>query len=392
MENIKEVAYKIIPALIVTIVIYGLVAFSDIPGIKDLRELYIETAMSTMTKQWLAYIFPKSVVNEVIAKRDQQTEQINQIVEMWKNVKLFNSATAQATTFDTDVSNEQSFFKTFWEIDRGSWSNYIATHPEVIENGYNEIYINDIENNADRLKTIFGEEVLVLDVKNNLLIVKVKGGEFEGRLAIVKDPRQVRVAVSSKLGKEGQFVNELVEENNALVGVNASGFADYGGHGNGGTVIGLLVSQGKVYNKPLGGEYTMIGFDRDNNLRVGKFDDISMFRDAVEFRPALIVNGEKVVKDSAGWGLQPRTAIGQSRKGEVMLLVIDGRQVGYSIGATMEDCADIMLKHEGFTAAAVDGGSSSIMVYKGKVLTKPSNGNWNGRRVPDGFIVLPSVR
>jgi len=52
----------------------------------------------------LAYIFPKSVVNEVIAKRDQQTEQINQIVEMWKNVKLFNSATAQATTFDTDVS------------------------------------------------------------------------------------------------------------------------------------------------------------------------------------------------------------------------------------------------------------------------------------------------
>ena len=150
---------------------------------------------------------------------------------------------------------------------------------------------------------------------------------------------------------------------------------DYGGHGNGGTVIGLLVADGRVYNKPLGGEYIMIGFDRDNNLRIGKFDDISMFRDAVEFRPALIVNGEKVVKDSAGWGLQPRTAIGQSRKGEVMLLVIDGRQVGYSLGATMEDCADILLRHEGFTAAAVDGGSSSILVYEGKVLTKPSNGN-----------------
>jgi len=380
---------KILLALTVAICLYCFIAFSNIYCIKYLRELYIETAMSTMTKQWLAYIFPKSVVVEVVSKRDQQTEEINRIVDMWKNIKLFNGQ-AQATPIKDEIDSEESFFQKFWEIDRSSFSHYTSVHPEVLNNGYENIYINDIENRDYRLKTIFGEEVILLDVRNNLLIARVTGSNHEGRLAIVKDPRQVKVAVSKKLGDGGQFVTELVKDNNALIGVNASGFADYGGHGNGGTVIGLLVADGRVYNKPLGGEYIMIGFDRDNNLRIGKFNDISMFRDAVEFRPALVVNGEKVVKDSAGWGLQPRTAIGQSRKGEVMLLVIDGRQVGYSIGATMEQCADIMLQHDALTAAAVDGGSSSIMVYNDKVLTRPSNGYALGRRVPDGFIVVGS--
>lgn len=384
--EVKRILLKILVTIAAIASIYCMVAFCNISFIKNMRELYIETAMSTMTKRWLAYIFPKSVVAEVMRKRDQQTEEINRIVEMWKNVKLFEGTPEQEN--NDIIDDEESFFEKFWEIDRVSFSEYISRHPEVLEGGYENILIDNTEKREHDLKTIFNEEVILLDVKNNLLIVRVKGDKHEGRLAIVKDPRQVKLAVSKRLGKEGQFVTDLVKDNKALLGVNASGFVDNGGHGTGGLVVGLLVVDGKVYNKALGKDYIMIGLDKDHNLRIGKFDDISIFRDAVEFRPALVVNGVKVVKDSAGWGLQPRTAIGQSNKGEILLLVIDGRQLGYSIGATMEDCADILLRHNAATAAALDGGSSSIMVYKDMVLTRPSNGYALGRRVPSGFIVM----
>ena len=69
--------------------------------------------------------------------------------------------------------------------------------------------------------------------------------------------------------------------------------------------------------------------------------DTSGLRDAVEFHPALIINGENLV---AGTGLneqQPRTAIGQAKDGTVLMLVIDGRQL-HSFGISIERCGEIM--------------------------------------------------
>ena len=112
-------------------------------------------------------------------------------------------------------------------------------------------------------------------------------------------------------------------------------------------------------------------------------------RDVVEFRPALIVNGEKVVSGSSGWGIQPRSCLGQRSDGSVLMLIVDGRQIGYSIGATVGDCADILEKYGAINAANLDGGTSAVMVYKGQELTKPSNGNAPGRFLPNGFIIMP---
>ena len=91
---------------------------------------------------------------------------------------------------------------------------------------------------------------------------------------------------------------------------------------------------------------------------------------------------------SAGWGIQPRSAIGQTARGEVLLLIIDGRAPGYSIGATLGDCADILKKYDAVQACNLDGGSSSIMYYNGREITKPSAANKvKGRAIPDGFMV-----
>lgn len=43
--------------------------------------------------------------------------------------------------------------------------------------------------------------------------------------------------------------------------------------------------------------------------------------------------------------MQPRTAIGQTESGSILLLVVDGRAPGYSIGCTVGDCADILARY-----------------------------------------------
>ena len=133
----------------------------------------------------------------------------------------------------------------------------------------------------------------------------------------------------------------------------------------------------------------MLGFDEKDRLVVGGMDNWEDYniRDGIQFHPTLIVDGEKVVKDSAGWGLQPRTVVGQCKNGVVLFLVADGRQPGYSLGATMEDCADVLLQYGAVSAAACDGGSSSVMAYNGEIINKPSTDMPTGRYLPNAWIV-----
>ena len=133
-----------------------------------------------------------------------------------------------------------------------------------------------------------------------------------------------------------------------------------------------------------------IGFDRKNQLNIENYQKDNDFRDAVEFKPVLVLDGEKVISGSAGWGMQPRSAIGQTADGQVLLLIVDGRQPGYSIGCTMGDLADIMERYGAQQACNLDGGSSSIMYYNGRKITKPSAADkTNGRLLPNAFVVSP---
>ena len=68
------------------------------------------------------------------------------------------------------------------------------------------------------------------------------------------------------------------------------------------------------------------------------------------------------------------------------MLVVDGRQVGHSVGATVNDLAQIMLRHKAYQAMNLDGGSSSIMNYRGKTISRPSSTNSLGRYLPNAFI------
>ena len=120
-------------------------------------------------------------------------------------------------------------------------------------------------------------------------------------------------------------------------------------------------------------------------LKRAKDDKKKGIRDAITFGPALIVNGEPASVKGASSGLNPRTAIGQRADGAVLMLVIDGRQAS-SLGATYADEISVLLEYGAINAANLDGGSSSLMYYKGEYLNKGVLLT-GSRELPTGFIV-----
>ena len=56
----------------------------------------------------------------------------------------------------------------------------------------------------------------------------------------------------------------------------------------------------------------------------------------------------------------------------ILLMVLEGRKPD-SLGATYDDIAQIMYDYGAVNAANLDGGSSSLMYYKGEQITRGSN-------------------
>lgn len=379
MKNHRKLKIAGIIALLL-VGLYGLAVFSNIPFIKKWRTIYIETAMSTMTHQWLATAFiPSSVVNDVMedvwAQQEANLIESNSLIEpesatLWLGYPLGIS---------DEVLAERNFFENYSEVD-------MSTLPKDLT--YDGLVLTDIEG----MKTIQGDKILVIDTVNEFILLDIVGDGYVGKMAIIKDPSKVELAVSSKQ-YTGQHLVDIVNEADGILGINASGFYDPNGKGNGGTPVGLVKSNGTLIQKQLTlSNWFNAGFDYQNNLRIGNKVDESELRDGVQFKPAIIIDGEKRVEGSAGWGIQPRSCIGQTSRKEVLFLVIDGRKPGYSIGATVGNCADELLKYGAVQGINLDGGSSSTFVYNGETINKTSTsgGNKDGRYIPNAWVLKRS--
>ena len=111
-------------------------------------------------------------------------------------------------------------------------------------------------------------------------------------------------------------------------------------------------------------------------------------RDAVSYSPILIADGKSVLNETESNDFRmPRTAIGQTADGTVLLLVIEGRQTD-SLGATYQDIIDIMLENGAVTAASLTGGGCSHMICNNEMVT--ASPTMNGpRKLPDCWLVAP---
>ena len=225
-------------------------------------------------------------------------------------------------------------------------------------------------------------------------VIDIEGKGYNGFLVAIYDPSRISIATSKYLGKRGEDILTVAKDNSAVIAMNAGGFYDPDWNSNGALPHGTVIKNGKIVSDyvdaNMGGGF--IGFTNENKLVLGKFSKEEAIkkgiRDAVEFGPFLIINGKSAfVKGNGGWGIAPRTAIGQRQDGIVLFLVINGR-LATSIGADMSDLTEIMENYGAVNAANLDGGSSTELVIDNKIINTPVAGGKNGLRDMSTFWIV----
>jgi len=100
--------------------------------------------------------------------------------------------------------------------------------------------------------------------------------------------------------------------------------------------------------------------------------------EAVHAGPVLITDGkinitteEEVFFNTPIAGVQPRSAIGYTKNGELIIMVVDGRQAD-SRGVYLEELALLMSQFHCLEAMNLDGGGSSAMVLNRELINRPS--------------------
>lgn len=213
------------------------------------------------------------------------------------------------------------------------------------------------------------------DHPDGIYIEEVKGSTYNAYVMVIRDPSKVYMATSTdKFSKDipGTRINEEIENEGAIAAINAGAFFDNGTASSqvGSVPEGLVIAGGEVvWTSGQAPENGFAGFNEDNVLVVAHSMTASQakelkIRDGCCFGPALIIDGmiNQEAYNSAS-GCNPRTAIGQRADGAVIFLCIDGRQAG-SLGGTYADIIDIMVEYGAVNACNLDGGSSTVMLYR----------------------------
>ena len=272
------------------------------------------------------------------------------------------------------------------EIKKIEENNKVADTTEVTDTN-----LIDFKDNNDNVSEELDRDGLkpYLD-ENGMLFYRVSGPTYAGTMIVVKDPSRVMVGTSGDYsGEPGMSVPEICDKYGATLAINAGGFEDTGGVGNGGTPLGFVFSEGSLKFGGLNESHELIGVDRNNVFVIGSMTGQQAIdrgvRDAVSFGPFLVLNGNPLQVTGMGGGLNPRTAIGQRADGAMLLLVIDGRQT-HSLGATLNDLINVMLQFGAVNAANLDGGGSTVLYYKGEVQNSVSS-IYGTRGVPTAILV-----
>ena len=156
--RLKISKFTILIILLDIIVLDGLIVINN----NEFKAFWIPTAMTTMSHKYLAYtLYNEDTVNKVMS------------------------------------------------------ANYIEQNNEEIN--LDDIVIGDNKEKS-HYSSVFEKELFTRMENNEVYkIIRLEESKYKGYLTVIYDPSDVELAVSSKLGKAGQSVNNLVKENNGLV-------------------------------------------------------------------------------------------------------------------------------------------------------------------------------
>ena len=282
---------------------------------------------------------------------------------------------------------------------------YIFYNDKMIEKTMNENYYVPLTDQVDLDSIIidtepkytyeneYDKEILIREEGNNdYKLIETKVGNYDAFLVAIYDPSKIHVVTKTKLGTGayGENMVSMCKRTKSKVCINAGRFKQ-DSHGlSSDYPVGYIIKDSEIiWATDSNRKGELIGFNKDNKLVLTKATGVEALemgiRDAVEFGPFLIINGEPQNVSGVGGGLNPRTAIGQTADGTILFLVIDGRQVN-SIGASFADLQEIMIEHGAINASTMDGGTSSQLYYNGEVISVPYSPS-GPRRCPTAFLI-----
>lgn len=99
-----------------------------------------------------------------------------------------------------------------------------------------------------------------------------------------------------------------------------------------------------------------------------------------------ITNKEEQLFSGGDQDRHPRTAMGYTKDGHLIILAVQGRCPGVAEGATLEEVAKMLTDLRCYEAVNLDGGGSSCMLINGKETIKPSDKEGE-RPVPAVFLI-----
>lgn len=240
-------------------------------------------------------------------------------------------------------------------------------------------------------------EIQIPKVKDETIeLNEIDNEKYKGYYLVIKDPTRVKIGYTSKLKVEGETTSQIAENNEAIAAINGGGFTDQSSNalwtGNGGFPIGLIMNEGKIIFNDIekNGEADLLAITKEGVMLVGKYSVEKLqelgVQEALSFGPSLVINGKMTsMSGDGGWGIAPRTVIGQRKDGAIILLVIDGRGAS-SLGATLKEAQEVIYKLGAVNAMNLDGGKSTTMYYDGDIINTPSN-SMGERSIPTAIIV-----
>ena len=233
---------------------------------------------------------------------------------------------------------------------------------------------------ADGLQTVYYIATADITRDDVHLFANYNNNDPAGGWAMQRVEDQANAAQAKYGDPESPF---YIENYNVIVSTNGEGFNMQTGEPS-----GVLVMGGVEYHKPNGNGF--IGILDDGTAVIGTTEEYNtIYKGRVQeaiatFGTKLIEDGKVVVKHNDNYNeaknRASRTAAGITKTGKVVLMVMDGRQLPFSCGGSMEEIAQVMLEAGCVEAVNMDGGGSSTFVAKQpgddaiSVINNPSDG------------------
>jgi hypothetical protein len=174
---------------------------------------------------------------------------------------------------------------------------------------------------------------------------------------------------------ESQLVQpvDLFRKFQALAAVNANAYSGVGGDlanlpnwlpGHPVDIHGMAVTRGKLVS-PVESGRTPFWLDVERKPHIGNPAAADAVAEGVSDWFSPLLTDSRIVADAADTALHPRTALGYDNSGEwLLLVVVDGRQPGFSEGVTLRELAQILQTQGCSQSINLDGGGSSILLIQ----------------------------